>query len=143
MRLRTLTGLSSLSVTALVGLLWLSTIWLGLFFTAGSVEVVVVLGRVLIGPSNRLMPEQKVLRPRRDIGFVYELQGWVWSFSGGHEDGIWYFNMPLWVPFLAGSALSFALLHRRAHRETHCRCGYDRTGLKPASKCPECGKMPI
>lgn len=73
--------------------------------------------------------------------------GWLWlprSASWGTSRVI--LAVPLWcfaVPFVA---IAFATERRyrrqlKLDRKGKCRkCGYDRTGLPPGARCPECGK---
>jgi hypothetical protein len=57
-------------------------------------------------------------------------------------------SVPIWLPAaaFAASFLSLAWLDRRAQRlvrQGRCQsCNYDRRGLAPNAKCPECGTVP-
>src|ERR1051325_5827306 len=75
---------------------------------------------------------------------------WLWLGGTGHptHSGISAIAFPLW-PLLAASLpiawpLWLPALHAwRESQRTRCRkCNYDRRGLAPDAKCPECGTSP-
>lgn len=67
---------------------------------------------------------------------------WIDTYSGGRDWWVW---VPLWMPLAGSLAITAAawILGNRAAR--HARsglcpaCGYNRAGLAPDAKCPECG----
>ncbi len=90
----------------------------------------------------------------------------LWPRSGWHsskETGsqrIWWFSLltasqavnvviPLWPLTLAAASVALSawrldtLARRRARLNLCPKCNYDRTGLAPVAKCPECGTAPL
>lgn len=71
------------------------------------------------------------------VGFVLGL-GW-WPAYHRDPQGFSRLAIPLWMPFVALSAMTVLLWRRRRSRPGHCpACGYNLTG-NISGRCPECG----
>lgn len=73
---------------------------------------------------------------------------WRWGFDWSRSLGLIHVQVPLWAPFLLAATPAFFLWRgdvrtARRRRAGRClSCGYDRRGLAPDAKCPECGAVP-
>lgn len=56
------------------------------------------------------------------------------------ERGWYVFAMPVWIPAAIALVVTVCVRQKRVLQEECPSCGYDRSGLREAAVCPECGK---
>lgn len=109
-----------------------------------------------------------VVHPKRGIANPFPNFGTMPHMTAGKQSDLqyvedWYFRprwsrsryvppitqieFPLWVPMLVSCGLAIPcwwpeIVAFRRRRAGHCHsCGYDRRGLAPDARCPECGAV--
>lgn len=73
--------------------------------------------------------------------FIYHGSRWGWRsrVGAGRQNGVYWIQVPLWLPLLVVALPTAWLWLRDRRRPGRCRrCGYDLTGLA-GGRCPECG----
>lgn len=69
----------------------------------------------------------------------------LWNWTLVRSPTGFFLHFPLWTIVLPVAAATLviwrtdAMAHRRARLNLCPKCNYDRAGLAPAAKCPECG----
>jgi hypothetical protein len=130
----------------LLAALWIGSIWFELDVGPVMLQTFDVEG----GRCGYFFPDLRDEGIRIDLRSDSWFDWWFWcnfrfmGFAGALPIFESVISIPLWVPLLA-AATPASLLWRsdiKAHRRKPnvCwRCSYDRAGLAPDAKCPECG----
>jgi hypothetical protein len=132
------------AVTVLLLVVWIGSGWWGLWWwNSGGDCAAVAMGSVVMGTQDYPVPASATgLSIEHSVPKSF--RWWFWS-SDHNGPTAWQVFIPLWLP-LSGMLLATAiawrldtLARRRAQLNLCPKCTYDRTGLAPNAKCPECG----
>jgi hypothetical protein len=131
------------SAAIAIALTWLLSGWFHLCWMKSDGWINISLGSFVVMRGQNTAGFQRGLRISR---VPVKAPAWYWGFQWEPRDVL---QIPLWAPFLAAAAPAAALWRpelrdRRRRRSGRCpSCGYDRRGLTPDAKCPECGAVAI
>jgi hypothetical protein len=148
------------TVTAVVCLsLWVSNLWVWHSITTRSFTIDIHHGSISVDELDRDNPITERMIELSWIALAdfpgydlrYRLAYFQWLPSAGSlitlsgQSRRWYLEVPLWIPAVLCAPISILTwrthIRRRAHAAWRCpACGYDLSGLRPASLCPECGR---